>query len=168
MDTEAAAIRAFGEAFDGDPSGALFLDCRSREREVIPFDPGAARLVVVDTGVSHALSGEASGYNDRVADCRRAADTPDGLLDREVTALRDVTPADLDDHADALDPTVLRRARHVVSENRRVQEAAETPSDRATGGVYASSNSVSPATMCSSTASMSSVSPRPGSSGIVM
>jgi len=113
----------FAAAF-GDPSGALFLDCRSREREVIPFDPGAARLVVVDTGVSHALSGEASGYNDRVADCRRAAGTLDGLLDREVTALRDVTPADLDDHADALDPTVLRRARHVVSENRRVQEAA--------------------------------------------
>jgi galactokinase len=112
----------FAAAF-GDPAGALFLDCRTRERRVVPFDPDAARLLVVETDASHELADADSGYNDRVAECREAVETFADLLDRPVTALRDVTPADLDAHGDALRPTVRRRAAHVVAENERVHEA---------------------------------------------
>jgi galactokinase len=118
----------FAAAF-GDPAGALFLDCRTRERRVVPFDPDAARLLVVETDASHELADAESGYNDRVAECREAVETFADLLDRPVTALRDVTPADLDAHGDALRPTVRRRAAHVVAENERVREAVAALED---------------------------------------
>jgi galactokinase len=42
-----------------------------------------------------------------------------------VRALRDVDPAWLDGEPEGLDPTALRRARHVVLENRRVDEGRQ-------------------------------------------
>ena len=41
-----------------------------------------------------------------------------------IKALRDVTAAQLEEHAALLPETVFRRARHVISENRRVLKAA--------------------------------------------
>jgi galactokinase len=66
---------------------------------------------VLDTGTRRELV--TSAYADRRADCERAA----RLLG--VAALRDVGPR-LPRAAATLDPVAFRRARHVVSENRRV------------------------------------------------
>jgi galactokinase len=92
---------------------ALFLDTRDRSSEQVPLDLAAAglELLVVDTGTSHTHAD--SGYGDRRRECEQAAA---GL---GVPALRDV--ADVDGLA-ALDGVLLRRARHIVTENARVLE----------------------------------------------
>jgi galactokinase len=95
---------------------ALLLDCRSLDTEQVPFDVPSAGLglLLLDTKVRHELGD--SGYTDRRRACERAA----GLLG--VRALRDVTDvAELDRLAD---PVLRRRARHVVTDDRRVGEAA--------------------------------------------
>jgi len=76
----------------------------------------AAALVVINSGVPH---NHASGdYRTRRAECERAAA---GL---GVPQLRDLAPADLPRIATLPDPLV-RRARHVVTENQRVLAAVE-------------------------------------------
>lgn len=105
MDQMAASLCGDGEA--------LFLDCRSLVYERVPL-PDAMELVVVDSGVAHR---HASGaYNERRAQCEEAA----RLLG--APELRDVTAADLA-RVDALPDPLSRRARHVVTENARVQAA---------------------------------------------
>ncbi len=127
----AALARAAENDFAGVPSGimdqsasllcttghALLLDCRTGGTEQVPFDPSATRLrmLIVDTAQRHALSG--GEYATRREECRRAA------AELRVAALRDI--AETTCLSDRLaDPVLLRRARHVVSENRRVLEAA--------------------------------------------
>ncbi len=97
---------------------AVFLDCRSLEVERVPFDPSAAGLsvVVMDTKVAHATSG--AEYAARRRECAQAAH----LLG--VTSLREATEADLARlQRPDVDTVLLRRARHVVTENARVAHA---------------------------------------------
>ena len=100
----------------GRAGHALFLDTRTREAELVPFDPAASglTLLVIDTRVKHALVG--SPYAERRRACERAAAA------LGVPALRDVTLADVDAAREAgkLDDVTYRRARHVVTENGRV------------------------------------------------
>ena len=97
---------------------ALFLDCRSLEVEQIPFDPerhGHA-VLVVDTLTRHSHAG--GEYATRRADCERAAE----LLG--VPALRDVAASGLAERLGVLaDDRLIRRARHVVTEDQRVLDA---------------------------------------------
>ena len=96
----------------GRPGHALLLDCRSLEASQVPFDPAAsgARLLLVNTRASHELA--AGQYGRRRAECERAA----RLLG--IPSLRYLTDvADLDR---LTDPVLRRRARHVVTDNRRV------------------------------------------------
>lgn len=103
---------AFGEA-----DHALLLDCRSLDHRAVPLPAGTA-LVICHSGSPRKLA--ASEYNTRRAECDRAVA---GLksLDPAVTALRDVTPDLLEAGRDRLDDAAFRRARHVVSEDERVQ-----------------------------------------------
>jgi galactokinase len=99
---------------------ALFFDCRSLDFRHVPVDLAEAglELLVLDTNTPHALVD--SEYAARRVSCEEAAE----LLD--VPALRDVLSDDLDTALAALpDPTMRRRVRHVVTENARVQEAAD-------------------------------------------
>jgi galactokinase len=100
---------------------AVFLDTRTRETELVPFDPAAAglTLLVIDTRVKHALVG--SPYAERRRSCERAA----AVLG--VPALRDVRIDDVEaaHTSGALDEVTFRRARHVVTENDRVLEAVD-------------------------------------------
>jgi galactokinase len=109
-------ISCFGKA-----GHALLLDCRSLEYRQIPI-PGGVRLVICNTMVRHQhASGE---YNSRRADCEAGVRYFASLLPH-VRALRDVTLADLDRYSDGLGEPVNRRCRHVVSENARVERAAQ-------------------------------------------
>jgi galactokinase len=96
---------------------ALFLDTRDRSTEQVPLDLAAAGLVllVVDTGTTHSHA--TGGYGDRRRECERAAER------LGVPALRDVPDvaalAPLDDGTDD-GAVLLRRARHVVTEDARV------------------------------------------------
>ena len=126
----AVASRAENE-FAGAPTGimdqsaallcqaghALLLDCRSGMSEAVPLDPAAAGLavLVIDTGARHALT------DGRYAARRRACEEAARRLC--VASLRDVT----DDAAVSrlADRELLRRSRHVITENRRVLAAAD-------------------------------------------
>jgi len=80
------------------------------------FSLSTSRAARLAAGRGHAHAD--GGYGDRRAACERAAVT------LKVGALRDLGPADLDVAASVLDPTTLRRVRHVVSENQRVLDVA--------------------------------------------
>jgi galactokinase len=110
----------FAAAF-GEADSALFLDCRDETFEPIPI-ASDVRIVVTDTNVRHDLVD--SAYNERRRECERGVAALAECLDRELTALRDVSPADLERCEDALGETVRRRVEHVVSENERVEAAA--------------------------------------------
>ncbi len=94
---------------------ALLIDCRSLEAERVPLDLGGANLtlLVCDTRVSRELS--ATGYNARRQACERAAHT------LGVRELRDAHLQDLE----KLSGEERKRARHVITENARVLEAAQ-------------------------------------------
>jgi galactokinase len=103
----------------GREGHAIFVDTRSLETQAIPLAVGEAALslVVIDTKVPRRLAEGA--YGERRAQCEQAA----RIL--AVAALRDATPADVTARAAELGPLLVRRARHVVSENARVLEAVE-------------------------------------------
>lgn len=104
----------FASCFGRD-GHALLLDCRTLEARPLPV-PDEARLVVCNTMVQHKLAG--GEYNERRADCEEAARR------LGVAALRDVGAEEFDGRAGRLPERLLKRARHVVTENARVQQAA--------------------------------------------
>ena len=97
----------------------LLLDCRSLEWKTIPL-PEDASIVVADTTVRRKLTtGE---YNKRRSACEEAVrllkqDLPD------IKALRDVSVEEFHRYADKLPEVVYKRARHVVEEIERSQQA---------------------------------------------
>jgi len=100
----------------GRTGHALLIDCRSLATRAVPLPPGTV-VAVLDTGTRRGLRD--SAYNERRAQCEAAAHF------FGVAALRDVTVARLEQGALGLEAVVLRRARHVVTENQRTLEAAE-------------------------------------------
>ena len=106
---------------NGQHDHALMIDCRSLEKRPVPIDP-RARIVVANSMVHHELaSGE---YNKRRASCEEAVRLLSPVLG-PIKALRDVTPAGLEANKALLSDITYRRARHIVSENERVIEAAD-------------------------------------------
>jgi len=102
---------------------ALLLDCRSLAYEQVPlhFAGTDVRIVVCNSMVRHAHAG--GEYNDRRVQCEAGvrhlqAHRPG------IVALRDVTLREFATLGANLDPLLLRRCRHVISENERVQAAA--------------------------------------------
>ena len=105
----------------GRPETALFLDCRSLEWQPVPFPADRAGLVVTNSGVGRELV--ASEYATRVAECKKAVEHFRRYR-AQVQSLRDVTEEELEALSPTLPAVLLRRARHVVTENRRVEAAA--------------------------------------------
>ena len=98
-----------------DETSALFLDTRSLAWERVPL-PATLELAAIDSGIAHEHA--AGGYNDRRAECERAAT----LLG--VSTLREIQDRDdADARAAALPAPLDRRVRHVVTENARVLAA---------------------------------------------
>lgn len=95
---------------------AMLLDCRSLDSKAISMAP-EFELLVIHSGIRRGLVD--SAYNERRAQCEEAA------RHCQVPALRDVTLDELDACSSHLNPVSYRRARHVVSENARVQSAAD-------------------------------------------
>ena len=112
----------------GLPDHAMLLDCRSLAYDYIPMRLPGIHIAVYDTGVSH--SNASSGYNERRRQCEEAvailaqaiaAESPT----RAVHALRDIIADDLARHSHLLSGVLLRRARHVITENARVLLAVD-------------------------------------------
>jgi galactokinase len=106
MDQMAASLGRDGEA--------LFLDTRTLDVERIPL-PASVDVIVIDSAIPHAHAG--GEYVKR----RRESFDAAGLLgvqhlrDLDVTALERIV---------ALPSVLCRRARHIVTENQRVLDAA--------------------------------------------
>src|SRR2546421_4626784 len=103
---------------------AILLDCRTLQDEQVPLPDGRFAWVLADSRVRHELA--SSAYNERRRECESAAAAL-GL-----TSLRDATEADLDRISN---PVERGRARHVVSENSRVLQAADALRRRAPRGL---------------------------------
>jgi galactokinase len=99
---------------------ALRIDCRSQEVRAIPMEQAGLALLLTHSGVERALVGGA--YDERVAQCRAASEAAArrGIGGANVRTLRDLTETDLPALEAALEPLVYRRARHVITENARV------------------------------------------------
>ncbi|HUH97454.1 MAG TPA: galactokinase [Anaerolineales bacterium] len=93
---------------------ALFLDCRSLDIRHVPLPPQAA-IVVMDTSTRRGLVD--SAYNERRSQCEEAARF------FGVRALRDLGPEEFEKKRSGLNEVVMRRARHIVTEDQRVLEA---------------------------------------------
>lgn len=95
---------------------ALMIDCRSLEVKPVPV-PDNAAIMIFNSNVTRGLVD--SAYNVRREQCEAAA------RHFGIPALRDLDLATLEARAGELDPVVLRRARHVVTEDDRVLAAAD-------------------------------------------
>ena len=100
----------------GKAGHALLIDCRDLSREQIPL-PNGVVFVVMDTATRHAHT--ESGYNERREQCEAAAKF------FGVSHLRDVDKGTFRARTNEMPEILRRRARHIISENERVLQAAE-------------------------------------------
>jgi len=102
---------------------ALRIDFDAESFEPVPLGRDVA-FVVAHSGVSRALAD--GGYADRVRECGEAlaAAKTAGIAAPTATSLRALEPQALPDLEKALAETPFRRARHVLTENLRVDAFA--------------------------------------------
>jgi galactokinase len=105
----------------GERDSAMRVDFRSLEVTPVALELDGYRLVTLDSGERHANAGddEVAGYNQRRAECGRAAEA------LELSSLREATL----EQADELPEPLRARARHVITENARVEETVEALSN---------------------------------------
>jgi galactokinase len=103
----------------GQADHAVFLDCRTLDAKAtaLALEENGLEIVVMDTRVAHRLTD--GGYAARRDSCEKAS----SLIG--VSSLRDVTVESLDAAKHLLDDVVYKRAKHVVTENERVQQTVK-------------------------------------------
>lgn len=107
---------------------ALLIDTRTLECRDLPLPAGSA-VLVLDSGTPH--SSAVGGYHQRRAECEAAARQLGKASLRDVQRLQDLEP---------LPETLRRRARHVLTENARVLEAAKAVDAAAFGRLMGASH----------------------------
>jgi galactokinase len=96
----------------GRAGHALLIDCSSNAVDPIPV-PAQCEVVALPSGERHSLAG--SLYADRRRECEKATTFVGPLRSAALVDLKSIP-----------DPVVRRRARHVVTENQRVIDFAES------------------------------------------
>ncbi|MBN1378150.1 MAG: galactokinase [Gammaproteobacteria bacterium] len=99
----------------GQENHALLIDCSNLSYKPIEM-PNDMQVIIVDSKVSRGLVG--SKYNKRRKRCEQAANI------MQVNSLRDADLDLLHRHKDKMEVPTFHRARHVITENLRTQEAA--------------------------------------------
>jgi len=105
----------------GAADHALLLDCRSLDYRLAPI-PKHLSLVICNTMVKHSHAG--GEYGSRRAEVEEGT----AILKRhrpEIRLLRDATVEDLERWGHEMPPNVLKRCRHVITENTRTVAAAD-------------------------------------------
>lgn len=100
----------------GEPGRALLIDCRSLDLRAVPL-PEETLVVILDTTTRRGLVD--SAYNERREQCEEAA------AFFGVPALRDVSLERFRAEGGDLVPVTRKRARHIITENRRVLQAVQ-------------------------------------------
>lgn len=98
----------------GRKDHALCIDCKSLELTQVTV-PSNLVIMVINSNVKHQLVG--SEYNDRRESCEKAAKI------MGVELLRDATMQMLENSKSKLDNDSYKRARHVITEDKRVEDA---------------------------------------------
>jgi galactokinase len=104
-------IAVFGHA-----NAAVLIDCRSLDHELVELPSTGLEIWAVNSMVKHALGN--SAYRERVEQCASAVDAISSRYPG-VKSLRDATIPQLE--STPLPNIILRRARHIVTENARVK-----------------------------------------------
>lgn len=109
-------------AIFGQKKSALFLDCQTLDFRLIPLnlETSGLEILVCDTRVKRKLA--SSEYNRRREEARAGSEA---LLKIGIPSYKEATLEDLEKVRPALDPICFRRARHVITENRRVLASVE-------------------------------------------
>ncbi len=101
----------------GKKDKAILLDCETLDYKYVPFALEHHELVIINSNKRRELA--ESKYNERRAECEAALE----ILRRKLT-LKNLCQARLADAEELLaDKILLKRARHVISENERVLQA---------------------------------------------
>ena len=107
----------------GQKNYALFIDCRFNDYDLIPFKDRNYQIVICNSKTQRGLVD--SEYNRRREECKRATDFFTHRLGSKIRALRDVTVEEFKQYQEYLPEPIARRARHVISENYRVQTGVQ-------------------------------------------
>jgi galactokinase len=102
---------------------ALRIDCHTRSVRRLAFPGDRVALLIADSGVRRELN--AGGLASRSRECAEVLEIARraGALSESAPGLCALEPEALAELAPLLSPRLLRRARHVTSENRRVEVA---------------------------------------------
>jgi galactokinase len=113
----------------GEPSTALLIDFRDVTVRPVAFNPDGCgvALLLIDSRARHRHAG--GDYAARRASCERAA------ADLGASSLREVADRGPSVLAAVTDPVDARRARHVLTENRRVLDCVAALGDSDFAGV---------------------------------
>jgi galactokinase len=123
----------------GRENSAIEIDCRSLQHKTVSL-PAGVEIIAVNSMVKHELG--QSAYRRRVQECSEAVEAIRRIRP-EVKSLRDATLANVEAVMKLASPNVFRRARHVVSEDARVQRFASASAAgdfRAMGSLFVESH----------------------------
>lgn len=106
----------------GKKDHAIFLNCDTLDYELVPVVLDGVKIIIGNTNSPHSL--DASKYNERVAECQAAVEAIKPY--KNIETLGELSMNEFNEVADEIkDETVMRRARHVVSEIERTTSAVK-------------------------------------------
>ena len=106
----------------GEKNHTIFLDCSTLNYELVPFNQGEYKLVIIDSNKQRKLAD--SKYNERVSECIKAVNYLNNRLN--IKNLSELSLKEFNENQDLIpDEIIKKRARHVISENDRVLSAVE-------------------------------------------
>ena len=106
----------------GKKDSALFLNCGTLEYKHVPVRLPGYRLVIANTNKKRGLAD--SKYNERVKECKLAEEFMGKISG--LKSLSEYSKEDFQKYASAIpDKFIMKRARHVITENNRVLEAVK-------------------------------------------
>lgn len=106
----------------GKKDYAIDLDCSTLRFELVPVKLNGMKVVIANTHSPHKL--DSGSYNARVAQCQEALSQIRALGFPQLENLAQLSQTDYDSVADKItDPIAKMRARHVVGEVARTNEA---------------------------------------------
>jgi len=106
----------------GKKDHAVFLNCDTLSYDLVPVILDGVKIVISNTNSPHKL--DSGKYNERVAECHAAVKAIQPF--QQISALGEISWEDFLKVEDKIEnETVRRRARHVVSEIQRTEDAVK-------------------------------------------
>lgn len=104
----------------GEKDHAIFLNCDTLAYDLVPVILDGTKIVISNTNSPHKL--DSGKYNERVAECKAAVKAIQPY--KQIAALGEISWEDFLKVEDKIEnETVRKRARHVVSEIKRTEDA---------------------------------------------